>query len=212
MKKLISLLLGGAAVLAPRADHEARPVLTRARTRDSANGTTAFDYRMPAGIPGDVNRVFSATVEPNLTDTEDPPLLYGIPVKLNGADGIGPIKTGDTAVDFYGLLVRPYPTNVQTTEGFFGSQPLGTADVPPDNGICNVLKRGYMTVKLNGATLPVPGGPVYIRVANGTADQPIGGIEAAAAGGDCVQAFVKNTTYFRGAPDARGNVEVAWNI
>lgn len=215
MKLIKSLLLGRAAIFAALRVHTESgpaPRLIRARTRDTANGLTSFSYRMPAGIPGDVNRAFVATVEADLTDEGSPPLAYGIPVKLNGADGIGPITGGETAVDLYGVLVRPYPTNVQTTSGFFGSNPLGTADVPPDNGVCNVLKRGYITVKLYGATAAVAGGAVYVRIANAGAGEVVGGFEAAADGGDTIQAGAKNTTYFRGPADASGNVEIAWNV
>lgn len=197
LKMLSALLLGS-------------PALVRARTRDSL---TAFPYRMPAGIPGDVNRSgMSPTIEPNIIDTEDPPLAYGIAVALDPDLGIRPIGAGDTPTDLYGLLVRPFPTNQQTTTGFFGSNPLGSVQLPPTQGVCDVLKKGYMTVKLYGATAAVPGGAVFVRIANAGAGEVVGGFEAADDAADCIQAGAQNTTYFRGAADADGNVEIAWNL
>lgn len=196
MKKLINYLLG-------------RPALIRARTRDS----NSFAYRMPSGIPGDVNRSgASPVIEPNIIDSSAPPTAYGIPVALDATNGIRPIITPDAAVNLYGLLVRPYPTNQQTTNSFFGSNPLGTAAVPPTSGMCDVLKKGYMTVKLYGATAAVAGGAVYVRTQNAGAGQVVGGIEAAADGGNTIQAGAANSTYFRGPADSNGNVEIAWNL
>lgn len=198
MKKLINYLLGHSA-----------PVPVRARTRDS----NAFAYRMPAGIPGDINRSGAAfVVEPNVVDTQNPPLAYGVPVALDSTYGIRPIGAADAAVNVYGMLVRPYPTSQQTTSSFFGSNPLGTVQVPPASGMCDVLKTGYMTVKLYGATASAPGGAVYVRTQNAGAGQVVGGIEAAADGGNTIQIGAANNTYFRGAADASGNVEIAFNV
>lgn len=198
LKNLIALLLGSSA-----------PVLVRARTRDNA-----FTYRMPAGIPGDVNRAFASTIEPNLTDEADPPTAYGRAVVLNGASGIGPVGAGKTPEDLYGVLVRPFPTNQSTTPSFFGSTPLTdpASGTPPDSGACDVMKKGYMTVVLYGATPAVAGGAVFVRIANAGAGEVVGGFEAADDGADCIQAGTKNTTYFRGPADANGNVEIAWNV
>lgn len=205
MKNLIRLrtLLGFGTAAALAA-----PVLIRARTRDNS-----FSYRMPAGIPGDVNRSGAAfVVEPNIIDSQNPPTQYGLPVALDPDNGIRPIGAADTAVDVYGMLVRPFPTNQQTTSSFFGSNPLGTPAVPPVQGLCDVLKTGYMTIKLYGAAPAVPGGAVYTRIANAGAGEMVGGIEAAADGGDTIQIGAKDSTYFRGAADANGNVEIAFKV
>lgn len=187
----------------------AAPALIRCRTRDG----NAFAYRMPSGIPGDVNRAgSSAVVEPNLISSVNPPLAYGVAVALDPANGIRPIGAGDTAALVYGLYVRPYPTNQQSTSGFFGSNPLGTNQVPPAQGPCDVLKSGYMTVKLYAPAAAVPGGAVYVRIANAGVGQIVGGFEAAADGGNTIQVGAQNTTYFRGAADASGNVEIAFNL
>ena len=45
-----------------------------------------YAYRMPAGIPGRVNREQEHTGEPNQLDASNPPLAYGDPVKM-GSNG-----------------------------------------------------------------------------------------------------------------------------
>lgn len=186
-------------------------VLIRAHTCDSAY--TAFLSRMPAGIPGDVNRAGAPVIiEPNMIDVDNPPLLYGVPLVLDGAEGVGPVGAATVAGDLYGLLVRPYPINQQTTSNFFGSSALGTPGVPPASGACDVLKSGYMTVKLQGAIPAVAGGKVYIRTQNPGVGDVVGGFEAAADGGNTIEAGAQNSTYFRGPADALGNTEIAWNV
>ena len=51
------------------------------------------------------------------------------------------LASGDAATDVKGMLVRPYPTSGNGTDG------LGTS-TPPTSGICDVLKRGYIFAKL----------------------------------------------------------------
>jgi hypothetical protein len=197
-----------------------RILLRRARTRDAFSN--ALLYRMPAGIPGDVNRAFQSTEEPNILDSNYPFLGYGLACVMDQTDyqirpagGSTTTNKTDTAAVLYGLLIRPFPTNQQTTSSFFGQNPLSaTQPAPPTSGLCDVLKRGYMTVLLQGATAAEPGAPVYVQVtgadANTTTDV-CGGIHAAADAG-CVQAGSAGTTYFRGTADSNGNVEIAWNL
>ena len=113
-----------------------------------------------------------------------------------------PVGAGDTATVAYGLLVRPYPTT-----GGAASDPLGTA-TPPASGIGDVMRRGYMTVKNNAGT-PALNGQVYVRVAAAAAGKPIGGIEAAA---DSTNTIAITGAIFTNAGDAKGNVEIAYNI
>lgn len=185
-----------------------RPAIIRARTRDNA-----FTYRMPAGIPGDVNRAFAATIEPNTIMVGNPPTFYGEAVAIDPATGgIRPVGAADDDTDFYGLYVRPFPTNQQTTTQFFGQNTLGSVQTPPAVGMCDVLKRGYMLTTLYGATAAQPGGAVYVRIQNPGAGEVVGGVEAAADGGNTVQAGTRKNTYFRGPADSSGNIELAWNI
>jgi len=69
------------------------------------------------------------------------------------------------------------------------------------------MRRGYMTVQ-NNAGVPSVEGQVYVRVAAAAAGKPIGGIEAAADGGNCVA--IPNWV-FCDAGDAAGNVEIRYN-
>lgn len=160
---------------------------------------TAFKFRMGSGIPGDVTRHNDAKIEANQIDDNTPPVMYGDPVKLDSGK-IQPIGSGDAAADVYGLLVRPYPTN-SSTDG------VGTS-TPPDVGIADVLKSGYINVLLRNGTA-ARGGAVYVRQADATSEHPLGGIEAGADGGDCVAI---TGAYFTGAADDSGVTEIAYNL
>lgn len=161
-----------------------------------------FTFRMPAGIPGGVNRVEVATVEAQQLDTTLFPTAYGVPVALDATShNVRAIKAADTTASVYGFYVRPFPTSGNGTDG------LGTS-TPPVSGIVNILKRGYMTIKLNGTTAAAKNGTVYVRTVTGTFTV-IGGVEAAADGSNT---FVLTGAYFTGPGDASGNVEVAFNI
>ncbi len=173
--------------------------IRRARTCD-----VAFQYRMPAGIPGAVNRASSANVEAAIVDATLPPASYGLGLVIDGTShNVRIPKSGDTANSIYGMYVRPYPTGGSATDG------LGTSTPPGAGSIANVLKRGYMTVKLNGATAAAKGGTVFVRILTGTGTV-IGGIEAAADSTNTVT--LPSNWYFTGPADASGNVEIAVNI
>jgi hypothetical protein len=158
---------------------------------------------MPAGIPGAVNRAFQSTIEQQLIDGTNPPTGYGLPVAIDATSKKARgVTTGDAATAIYGLNVRPYPTQGNGTDG------LGTA-TPPTSGIMDVLKRGYISVHLGGATAAAKNGTVYVRVAAAAGGKPIGGIEAAS---DTTNTIVMANSYFMGPADADGNVEIAFNI
>lgn len=161
----------------------------------------AILYRMPSGIPGAVTRQGVATIEPAILDSSNAFSAFGLFGKLVAGKFV-PLGAGDSATAIYGLLARPYPT-----QGANASDPLGTA-VPPTSGVANVMRRGYMAVKLNAGTAAM-GGQVYVRVGNAAAGKPIGGIEAATDGTNTIA--VTGAT-FMSAADASGNVEIAYNI
>jgi hypothetical protein len=163
--------------------------------------SNAFLYRMPAGVPGDVTRASQATIEPVFLNPSLPFAGYGLFGKIAGGQFV-PFGAGDAAGAEYGLFVRPYPTT-----GGAASDPLGTA-TPFSKGVADVLRRGYMTVKLNAGTASKDS-QVYVRVAAAAAGKPIGGIEAAA---DSTNTVAITTASFMGAADASGNVEIAYNI
>ena len=168
-----------------------------------------YTYRMPAGIPGAVSRELAAVEEPHVLSTANTPAAYGDPVKI-GTDGrIQAFGAGDAITALYGFLVRPYPTQnaVYNAQGFGPASPMGGRP-------CTVLKSGYISVVIQGTTVAANGGAVYIRVA-GTVPTPgkIGGLEAAAdpTAGNTLAVPVPNS-YFRGAADAQGNSELAYNL
>lgn len=162
---------------------------------------TAFLYRMPSGIPGDVTRPSSSTIETQLFNSSAAFSGYGLFGKISSGKFV-PVGSGDTASAVYGLLVRPNPIT-----GGNGSETLGTS-TPPTNGPADVLRRGYANVKVNAGTAAL-GGTVYIRVAAAAAGKPIGGIEAAADGANTITV---TGAQFMGAADASGNAEIAFNI
>mgnify|MGYP000890764468 FL=1 len=164
--------------------------------------SNVFITRMPAGIAGDVTRREHADIEPQVMDTDYPVLRYGEPVKM--VDGeVRPITTGDDVTDIYGFGCRPYP--VQTSS----SEALGTA-TPPTNLHFDVLRRGYMTVKVQDGT-PEKNGAVFVRTvaASDPTAQPIGGLECGLDGGDC---FEITNAKFMGEADSDGNVEISYNL
>ncbi|MFA9439411.1 hypothetical protein ACDA63_07220 [Uliginosibacterium sp. sgz301328] len=161
----------------------------------------AYVTRMPYGIPGDVTRQSTTTIEAQVFDSSNAFSAYGLFGKISSNKFI-PVGAGDAATAVYGLLVRPYPIT-----GANASDPLGTS-VPPTKGVADVLKRGYVAVKVNAGTAAI-NGAVYIRVANAAAGKPIGGIEAAA---DSTNTIAVTGAYFTGAADAGGNAEIAYNI
>ena len=162
---------------------------------------TAYLFRMNNGIAGDITRLSSATVESQLFDSATPFSAYGLPGKLSVNGDFSPFVGAETAADLYGFLVRPYPIT-----GPEASEPVGT-DVPPSSGIASILKRGYLTVKVN-AGMPVLDGQVYVRVANPLPGQPIGGIEATSDGSNTIAI----NAYFTGEKDSHNAAEIAFNL
>ena len=160
---------------------------------------TSYQFRMPAGIPGDITRASNAVVEPNLIDQTLPPGLFGRFVKMV-AGKVLDLASADPASVVYGIIVRPYPT--QTTQA---SQGLG-GGVPALNDPCSILRSGYVNVKLARGTA-VRGAQVYVRTTAGS--YAIGDIEDTAASGQCVA--VANCFYM-GAADGSGNVEISYNL
>lgn len=162
---------------------------------------TAFLYRMPSGIAGDITRQSLATVESQVLNSSLPFAGYGLFGKVASGKFV-PITTGDAAGAVYGLLARPFPT-----QGANASDPLGTS-VPATSGVANVLRRGYMNVTLNAGTAAL-GGAVYVRVATPGTGKPIGGIEAVS---DSTNTILVAGASFMSAADASGNVEIGFNI
>jgi len=135
---------------------------------------TAFTYRMPAGIPGAITRSEFSLVEGGVLDTTNPPATFGIPMVIDASShNYRSVIANDLSSAIVAMYVRPYPMQGNGTDG------LGTS-TPPTSGVCNAMKFGYMSVKLNGATAATKGGAVYARTANPSSGKPVGGLEAAA--------------------------------
>lgn len=168
--------------------------------------SNTFLYRMPAGIPGAINRSNQSTVEAQFMNTGTPFPSYGLPGVIDATTSkFRPVAAGDTAAAIYGIIARPYPYTGNGTDG------LGVA-VPGVLGTCNVLKRGYISVLLNGTTASAKNGPVYVRVGGAATGKPIGGIEAAPDATPANTVLLPGNSYFMGSPDANGNVEIVFNI
>ena len=143
--------------------------------------SNAFTFRIVFFIDWAINVFYTATVEAQVLDTVNFPTVYGVPGAIDATSNkFRKIGAGDATANIYGMYV------------------------------CNVLKRGYMTVLLGGTTPSAKNGVVYVRVANAAAGKPLGGIEAAS---DTTNTIVMpGNTYFTGPADANGNVEIAFNI
>ncbi|CAN0620494.1 conserved protein of unknown function [Burkholderia multivorans] len=163
----------------------------------------AYQFRMPAGFAGDLQRAEAATVEPQLIDSSAPPAAFGVAVKIvNGK--VQPINNAaDVAASVYGVNLRAYPIQGN------GTDPLGTS-TPPTSGVTDVLKRGYVSIALGGTAAAAKDGTVYVRVAAVAAGKPLGGFEAAADGANTVA--MPANWYFTGPADAYGITEIAVNI
>jgi hypothetical protein len=172
---------------------------------------TAFQFRMPAGIPGNVTRIESAIIVPEVMLSTNPVTRYGDPCAYDATTGnIRPIIAGDTAASVVGFLVRPFPTQSpdpawpNDNPGVTGTAP----GIPNTRGICNVLKAGFISVAVVGTTLAVKGTPVYVRVAGATSGtNAVGDIEAAADATPANTIKLANA-FFRGPQDANGNCEI----
>lgn len=173
----------------------------------------AFVYRMPNGIPGNVNRMEAATIEAGLQENGYPFTAFGVMAKL--VAGIyRPLASGDTPASvIQGFLVRPYP--VQAAQGSSAASQLLGAGTPPTDGPVNILKRGYMTVKVtaNGGTALAAiakGDAVYICNTTSGA-RVVGDIEAGSSSSGGTNAALSNA-FFMGPADTDGNCEIAYNI
>lgn len=190
-KTLMALLLGRAP--------------NRVRTRD-----VAFQYRMGAGSPGEVNRTHPFWIEPNNFSVANPPSAYGQFTLVDLADanrGQRPFAAGDTAITMpWGVLARPYPVQA-STGGAYGAQGLGAAS--PVTGTANdIMRKGYALVQLDAAAgVPKKGDAVFIWCAASSGNHVQGAVETVATGGSTA-ALDPSRVMFNGSPDANGVVEI----
>ncbi|MCC8364924.1 hypothetical protein J8V57_01290 [Xenorhabdus sp. PB61.4] len=162
---------------------------------------TAYLKRMPMGIAGAISRLQDMTVEPVLLKATDLFPAYGLVGKYDG-DYFVPLSAGDTADNIQGIYVRPYPTT---------SMPDRAHIIGTDNNLTgDNLKRGYMTVKLDGDASSIrKGQAIYVRVGKPTETSPLGSFLNTAIDGETV---LLPNAQFTGAGDAQGNVEISYKI
>lgn len=181
----------------------------RAKTRD-----VAFQFRMGAGFPGDVNRTHPAEIEAALVNVTTPPLIYGQVLIVDGAtSSVRPVAAGDQSNTVpllpFGALVRPYPLQ-QMTATNYGAAALGAA-VPPTSGVVDAIRSGLIMVQLNvGVTAPQKGGAVYVWAAATSGNHIQGGYETAYSAGNTVLLDPRFT--YNGPADASGVTELSCNV
>lgn len=178
-------------------------ITTKVKTRD-----VAFQFRMGAGFPGDVNRTHPASIEPTLIDSSAPPTAYGQPVVVDATtQGVRALAATDTALtDVYGFTVRPFPLQASSASNY-GAASLGAA-TPPTTGVIDVMRSGYIMGQMNtSGGSPVKGGRVYVWVAATTTGHIQGNLETSASAGNTIE--LPLTTLFNGPADSNGYVELS---
>ena len=158
----------------------------------------AFLYTMPGGTAGDVTRAEHALVQSSQIDDTLPPTAFGAFVKRVGGK-LRPIASGDAVTVVKGLYVRSYPSGA-SQDG------LGVS-TPPVKGMGDVLRRGFMLVKLAAGSAAADG-QVFVRV-TAAGGKLVGDIETAADSGACVAV---SDCFFTGPADASGIVEVEYKL
>lgn len=171
---------------------------------------SVFTYQMPLGIDGAINRVGGRgpDIEAQIMDSDHPIPYYGLAGILDSVTGLlRRLATGDDHID--GFLVRPFPLQATTASGYSGMSQLGTAAVPPTSGTAALMRGGYISTTLRGATAAVNGGAVYARIDSDDATHPLGCVEAA---DDGAHTILVSGAYFKGDAVAGGKCEVAYNV
>lgn len=161
---------------------------------------TAIILRAPIGFPGSITRDEPKWVQQAVIDPNTPPTAFGGVVKLVSGK-LQPIASGDANTVIYGLLVRSFPVQGNSTTG---------TNSPPTSGIADVLRAGFMSVPLSKGAA-TKGGQVYVVITAGgtvnvgdfvTAASPSGGGTAVAVPG----------CFFEGPSDAGGIVELSLGV
>lgn len=184
--------------------------LVRMAVRD-----VAYQYRMGAGFPGDVNRTHPAEIEPApILSTNTPFYTYGQMGIFDGtANAIKPIGVAQQSdsVDLtpFGAIVRPFPTQQRASTNY-GQANIG-AGAPPVSGVVDFARSALIMAQLvTGAPAPIKGGRVFIWAAATSGNNIQGGYTTVASAGNTVRLDPRYT--YNGPPDAAGVVEISVNI
>jgi len=177
----------------------------RSKTRDAA-----FQFRMGAGFPGDVNRTHPATIEPAMNDSTNPIAAPGLACLVNtAANTVRGIESTDTAItEIYGVSVRPYPFQVAAASNY-GAQSFGTGSFAGGQ-LLDVLRRGYIMVQIPATQAVTKGGAVFLWVAASSGAHIQGSFENAATGGSTATLSASYT--FNGPADATGITELCCKV
>ncbi|MGL5969414.1 MAG: structural cement protein Gp24 [Kluyvera sp.] len=164
---------------------------------------TAYLTRMPLGIAGGVTRPRDLTIEPVSLDHTKQFASYGLAGKYVN-DKFVPLESGDTISKVKGILVRPFPITSALDLAYIGV----TANQVGDN-----LKRGYICVMATAgnATTAKKGDPVYVRVAGGTTQSPVGSFVLSPDSTASNTPQLPNAEVM-GPGEADGRIEIAYNI
>lgn len=175
-------------------------------------GDVAFSFRMGTTAPGTVNRTHPATIEPALNDplANFPLTFYGQACLAEPArNTVRAIQTSDSSIDaIYGISVRPYPNTGVPSASLGAPEVFGGGGPFPQSAV-DILRAGYITVKLSGSAAAAKGGRVWIYTAVSSGAHVLGGFEAA-SGSNLVELDEK--THWNGPADANGFAEIAFNI
>lgn len=132
---------------------------------------TAFLFRAPSGVAGDITRQLDTIVESGLLNAAKVPTAFGAPVKITNGK-FEKIEASDDAADFFGILSRLVPSIAGDTAQTFAS---GT---PNADAVQGIIVSGYVNVVCTVGT-PVRGGTVFMRVV-ADSGKTIGDLEATA--------------------------------
>ena len=175
--------------------------------------SSAYLFRMNAGIPGDVNRAHPVSIDTALMDATSPPTWYGQPVIIAATGGgvrafAASEQSNTVPVAAWGITVRPFPVQQATTNVAFGGVAIGSSGI---GSIAEVgtIRSGYIIAQVPAGQTPVKGGGVYIWCAASTGVHILGGFEAVYSAGNT--ALLSNASFNSGA-DASGNCEIAFNV
>ena len=132
--------------------------------------TFQFDViagRTGASAPGTLTRINQPKeVVSGLALSSNPPTRFGDAVVRDSSTGnFRPVGAADTTSNVFGLLVKPYPaTSTVWPPVGFASEVTG---VNP-NDTLSILREGYISVQVQGATAPVEGAAVYVQTTAAT--------------------------------------------
>lgn len=165
---------------------------------------TAYLFKAPNGVPGDITRVDESNVEPAMLVAASSVYAqrFGIPMKYV-TGGIQQFNGGaETPASFAGVLVREVPAQAGTA----ASDESFDAVVPNPETPKGLCVRGYISVKCVSGT-PARGGAVFIQtVANGGVG--VGDFRTDDDGSNAIELTAAQATWASDGKDSDNNAEL----